>query len=185
MATNFENGAGKFSFFFLKNDLFCKFHPKGCEWHLSTLLSLSARSVTVGALSCSLSTTESWYQIMLSFNSVRVFLNDATFWEQESLQNFIFLQSFIKMPKGKHLNKTERAIILEMRFDGFTPLQIASATQRSTGAVYSVFSDPWREEMSPRSGRPPLINAITKRHLWAGTPLLRSDPRLRCMKRHV
>lgn len=115
------------------------------------------------------------------------------------------------MPKASHLQLTERKIILQMRDEGYNPSEISRAVLRSRAAIYSVFRDPGKETMLPRSGRPSKLSPITKRHLlreakkqemnarelraFVDTPLglssirrwLHNDPRLAWsrMQRHV
>lgn len=68
------------------------------------------------------------------------------------------------MPKGKQLDFCERKFILRMRDEDYLQSEIVASVQRSKGAVYRVLKDHAKEGPLARSGLPPTISPIYKRH---------------------
>ncbi|KAH9105496.1 hypothetical protein AeMF1_018708 [Aphanomyces euteiches] len=69
------------------------------------------------------------------------------------------------MPRGKHLNETERAQILALHKNKINVQQICKYLDRSRNVVVTFLSDPEAYGSAKRSGRPPLLTPLAKRHL--------------------
>lgn len=70
-----------------------------------------------------------------------------------------------EMPRGTHLSAEERRLILRLHGNGVRPVEIADDIGRSPKAVRNVLSRPEATGPMPRSGRPPKLSPVARRHL--------------------
>lgn len=72
------------------------------------------------------------------------------------------------MPNGNRLTITDRKIILNMCNEGFNANEILQPLTRFRKAIYPIFQDLHKENMTHRPDRQPIISSISNRHLIRG-----------------